>query len=153
MIPMIGSWIKSFVDGSIETGTDGDIEENKASWSKGRLDGIKDVLLIDGFVSCSLSLDNTSWHQFDRFIVPLEIGTNRPIRTHRVIQAEIKPHHVGKYLNINKPCCSFFCCTLEDTVSEFQIKEKHVGKWLSVILQLRHGLSVNILNKGQINDD
>lgn len=153
MIPMIGSWIKSFVDGSIETGSDRDIEEKKASWSKGRLDCIKEVLLIDGFLSCSLSLKNTSWYQFDRFIVPLEVGTNRPLRTHRVIQAEIKEHHVGKYLTIQQPCCSFFCFSLIDTPTDFKIEQKHIGKWISIILKLRHGPSLKILDKGQLNDD
>ena len=62
-------WLKLFTDGTKEYGSDEAIAKHKASWTLGRLDRIKEVILSHNKKTCSLVVPNTSWYQFDRFSV------------------------------------------------------------------------------------
>ena len=97
---LLGSWVKSFTDGSKEDGPDYLINAGQASWSKGKLSNITEVFLSFGFYAATLVIPNTQWHQFDRYSIKLgedDVAT----RKYRYIQAQIQKAHVGLYLCYN----------------------------------------------------
>jgi hypothetical protein len=153
------AWLKIFTDGAKEHGSDEDIAIGNASWTQGRLDNIKEVVLFHKLKVCSLSIPNTSWHQFDRFSVIVSEGTQQPTRTHRIVQAEIIPDHVGLYL-VCSDSGGYYSWTvvrdLEDTDKNCFYKlltDKHVGKWLTVILPDRDYPRVTFSAKGKMYDN
>jgi len=94
----MGAWLKIFKDGTKENGSDEKITKGKASWSRGQLDNIKEVKLFNIKQEASLSIPNTSWHQFDRYQVAVTTGKQKSEITHRVVQAEIKLHHINQFV-------------------------------------------------------
>ena len=152
-----GCWIKIFDDNTKEHGSDSDIQAGKASWSQGRLNNIKEVLLFDNGFMIELSIPNTDWYQFDRYLAAVAIGKNVPERTHRVIQAEIKKHHVGNLLVGSIKNHTLFCYLInKDDKKEYdfkvQIEEQHISKWISVVLS-KHKRKMPIVlfgDKGKI---
>jgi hypothetical protein len=156
----MGAWVKLFVDGSKEHGSDQEIAKGNASWSRGRLDGIREVRLFGKTQVCSLSVPNTLWHQFDRFIVVVSEGTPQPIKTHQVAQAEIKDIHVGLSLvGSNNGGCYFWTMVQDIRQSNKNsflcklIEEEDVGKWLTVVLPSRDYPRITFSTKGKINDN
>ncbi len=152
----MGAWLKLFTDGTKERGSDGDITKRQASWSKGRLKDIQEVRLFNRSRACSLMVPETSWHQFDRFSVIVSEGTQQPTITHRVVQAEIKPEHVGLFL-ISSNSGQHFSWTvvreLKDADTNHFCKlltEKHVGKWLTVVLPERDYPGITFSTKGKM---
>lgn len=150
----MGAWIKIFTDGSRESGTDGQIESGKASWSRGRLDSIDHVLLFDGFNSAILKVPNTNWHQFDRFVAPVSTyGTVIPSRVARVVQAEIKPHHVGMSIQKYRNVVHLDICEVTDSKEGCFIKENCIGEWITIVMR-PNSVSVTLSSKGKMpNDD
>jgi len=155
----MGAWVKLFDDGTEEYGSDEKIAQRKASWTNGRHNGIKTVKLFNLQQIATLSVPNTSWHQFDRFIVTVAVGTQQPQVTHRVVQAEIKPHHIGQSLVCSRTGERFFWAVVQDMKdaepnSFFykQIAKNHIGKWLTVILPERDYPAVTFSTRGKMND-
>jgi len=150
-----GSWIKFFEDDSKEYGSDLDIQSSKASWSRGRQDKIKEVFLSDGICSLVLTVPNTNWYQFDRYITSLGIGVNTSFRTYRVIQAEIKSFHVDSYL-IGFLSNQFFGWAVlsekEDKAYNYcyQIQKTDIGKWVSLSILKEGRISISFTSKGKI---
>jgi hypothetical protein len=152
----LGAWLKLFSDGTKEWGSDEGIDRGLASWSKGRLNEIEEVRLFHAQYVCRLSVSDTSWHQFDRFIVPIAEGTQKPYRTHRAIQAEVRTHHLGQYLMCSHSGSYYFWAIVgeeqEDCFFSKQITKHHVDRWITVVLP-RGGLPfMNFSAKGKIND-
>lgn len=150
---MIGSWLKLFVDGSVEHGSDYQILDGDASWSKGRLENIISVMLSQNINSCSLYVENTEWHQFDRYIVPVSQGTHTSQRTHRVLQAKIQEHHLGLYLNTHIIGSYFRWISIDENGKDTRITKEHIDKWLTVILPLYEKTEIKFLNKGKMDDN
>ena len=155
----MGSWQKTFVDGTVEDGEDRRIAHGDASWSKGRLDDIVEVNLFEGTIFCSLAVPDTIWHQFDRFIVPASEGTHISVRIYIAVQAEIRDHHVGKYV-VCKHESHFLCaivdsCTQPETEYSYnrQITKAHVGKWVTVVLPKEGSPFMRFSIRGKINDN
>lgn len=155
---MKGTWIKKFADGSREYGNDTAIALGKASWSKGRLDGIEEVILVDGIRMGTLSVDNTVWHQFDKMEVPLASGQHQPVRTHRVVQAKLTPEHVGKYVLFRAAHRIITCSFYEEDPPEakmspgsfMKINKDEVGRWLTLVLPAKGTAMVLVTEKGKI---
>jgi len=153
----MGYWQKVFTNGNREIGLDEDVDIGKASWSRGCLTDIKEVLLIDGLTHCKLTVPNTEWHQFDRFIVPVAAGKQTPIRTHRVIQAKICEHHVKQYLACSRSGGYFFWAIVSniDAIGNSffskELLEIHVGKWITIILPHRGYPELLFGTRGKLN--
>lgn len=136
----MGSWLKLFTDGTSERGSDKDVDSHKASWTLGRHKGLCEVRLFHDLKTCSLSVPDTNWHQFDRFSVIVSEGRQEATRTHRVVQAEIFSSHIGLYL-ICSNSYSYYSWTvvrdLRDTDAKLfhrRLTKKHAGQWLTLIL-------------------
>ena len=156
----IGSWQKIFVDGSTEDGHDKKIARGEASWSKGRLDGIVEVNLSEGIVFCVLTVPNTKWHQFDRYVIPACEGTHTPTRIYRAVQAEVQEHHVGMFVVCQHANGRFFWAIVAhskapetDYCFNKPITEAQVGKWVTVVLPQRGSPFMSFAPRGRINDD
>lgn len=150
---MHGVWTKLFDDGSSETGTDFQITTGKASWTRGRLEGIKEVQLANEVLLASLSVPNSSWNQFDHFIVKVNKEQPIPIRLFRVVQAEVKEHHKGMFLlkKWNGNYIFFVSVTPLEGVDSILITDLMVGKWITLILPERGLPSMNISERGKFN--
>lgn len=152
------AWEKVFVDKQTELGTDEDISKGLASWSNGRLDGIASCRLWGFMCVVELVLPDTEWHQFDKMFVPVYQGTMPPRRTHRVLQAQIKQDHVGKFLLITRTG-HFNEQRRYQLVEEpaeaaankeyVEIEQEHVGKWVTLILDSK-GHHFVFTDKGRI---
>jgi len=156
----MGAWLKLFTDNTKEHGSDKNIALGKASWTNGRLDNINEVRLFNHRQIASLSVPDTSWHQFDRFIAIVFPGTRTSEVTHRVIQAEIKSHHVGLSLVSSRTGDHFFWAIVQDIqnakeISFFNklITKEHIGKWLTVILPEKDYPAVTFSIKGKMHDN
>jgi len=156
----MGAWLKFFTDGSRERGADQEIAIGKASWSLGRLDNIKEVRLSNTNRVCSLSVPNTSWHQFDRFSVIVSEGTPKPTKTHQVVQAEIISQHIGLSLICSETGGHYSWTIVEDLKNIDKkyffckmLKKHHVGKWLTVILPYKDYPGITFSTKGKMYDN
>jgi len=156
----VGAWLKLFNDGSHEHGSDQLIAAGKASWTNGRLSDIAEVRLTNLRQTVSLSVPDTSWHQFDRFIVELAHGTQRSQVTHRVVQAEIKASVLGQYVICSKSGSHFFWtlvgkaeATRTNSFFSKLITERHVGKWLTLVLPENDYPSITFSTRGKMNDN
>lgn len=135
----MNGWIKFFADGSQVKGLDMDIMAGTASWSKSRFEGLEKVELRCGKRKAVLECPGErNWHQFDRMIVPVGIGKHIPLRSHRVVQAQINPVDINKHLNIY-PCNYWSCVAVlgeQDNAAKqvVVINEETVGKWVTVVL-------------------
>jgi hypothetical protein len=152
---MNGTWVKFFTDGTQEHGSDIDIANRTASWSRGRLSDVTEVSISEGTRSVHLNAEDTEWHQFDRFVIPVATGTHRPQRTHRVIQAKIQPHHVGLLVEMKKTSTITLCSLVGDKTKytgEERIIEDDVGLWLTVILPAKDKPYAVIAERGKIKE-
>ena len=155
----MSTWTKIFVDGTKEIGTEIDILEGRASWSKGKLEHIAACKLYSFMCTATLVIPNTSWHQFDRLIAPLGFYENVPsVLTHKVIQAQILKEHVGKFIRIRTfgsfdEQREYYLLDELDTGSQVfvELEEEHVGKWFTMMLT-KQGHSYGIFNKGKIDN-
>lgn len=148
----MGAWLKLFSDGSSERGSDGDISEGKASWSRGRLRDIDSVYLSDNRFVCVLQVPNTEWYQYDRYMAPLGVvGKNVSIRTARVIQAKIQPEHVGNKIHskFNGGVLFVRFSNAGDTI----ISQEHVGLWITVYILNNGNIDFTICQRGAFHGD
>ena len=157
----MGMWLKIFTDGQPEYGTDEDIAKGKASWSRGRLDNIREVRIANQYMLCSLAVPKTSWHQFDRYLTAVMVGQEvKPTRIYQVIQAEIKPHHIGHSLISIRTGKAFHWAivpelhkSLNAGIFDKIIIDTDVGKWITVVLPRNAYPSTRFSVRGKIDDD
>ena len=156
----MGAWIKLFEDGTKEYGSDENIIKGKASWSKGQLDSIRRVTLLNSNNRASLSVPETSWHQFDRYQAVVAIGKQKSTITHRVVQAEITLDHVGQFLVCSSTEERFFRVDVQnlkdfgenDSLHKLITKD-HIGKWLTIILPEKDNPTITFSIRGKMNDN
>jgi hypothetical protein len=131
----MSAWIKIFKDGSSEHGTDLEVDTGKASWTKGRLDSIVEVQISNKAIVACLTLSETEWYQFDRFII--DFDTQEKTRVFKVIQGKITRKHVGKYLretHINTCMYNFFLDNKTSSDRDIFITKDMVDLWVGVSL-------------------
>lgn len=152
----MSGWIKYFSDDTTEIGLDSAIKANIVSWSKGQLNNIREVKLLAGTHSCLLSVPNTKWHQFDRFIISVTEGIHKPIRTHQVIQALIEDIHLDKNIACSRGAkYSRWVAIVDDSELKEdtflkKVNKSLIGKWITLIVPSK-GLSyVVFTDKGKI---
>jgi len=156
----MGAWLKLFKDGTQEHGTDEKIARGDASWTRGRLKGIKEVRISNTKRVATLTVPETSWHQFDRFEVIVGTEIAKPNITHKVVQAEIRPHHTGQSLVCSLTGGQVSWAIIRDLkdVGEKSffyklITKNHIGKWLTVILPEKDYPAVIFSTRGKMNDN
>lgn len=137
-------WIKYFTDGSIAEGLDDQVDAKEASWSKGQLENIRSINVIGNRYNFILEIENTEWHQFDRFITV--VGSDSSIRQLRVIQAKIQEHHLEKYLlfrthsNLSNrgmiminPTKDIQDSSSFKTINAYLLDNRFLNKWITVV--------------------
>lgn len=160
----MGKWIKRFIDGTEEHGTDRAIKEGRASWSKGKLKYMVGCRLMGFMCVADIHLDETEWHQFDKFIVPLGYTQYPSLRTHRAVQAKIRPKHIGSFIKIvrsgdfNEGISCFLIPELpdmEDLIDSIpvytEIMPEHLDKWFTVFID-KLGIHYLFADKGAITN-
>lgn len=84
-------WMKFFTDGTKEKGTDADVATRRASWSRGRLDGITYAIL--SFAGVVIRVDGTDIWQKDQYVASSTLPSRRVARS---LGVRIMPEDVGK---------------------------------------------------------
>ena len=148
----MGYWTKHFLNGSKETGTDRAINNKEASWSRGKLESIQEVVLSDHLIIATLFVPNTSWYQYDRY--EFYSGTGETKRVARIIQAEITSDHLGLFFACVKNHLGMYYASLEDFVIEDsifckEILDKDIGLWATIKLRHNNLPLVTIDGKGK----
>jgi hypothetical protein len=155
----MGTWIKLFNDGLSEVGSDSDIDQNKASWSRGRLDNIYSVQITERILDGELRVPDTEWHQFDRFEVSVGTsGTTSGKRIARVIQAKIQDCHMGMFICYNIDNSKFLWASIESclpksegTQRAIKITDAYLGQWLSLRISANRKSEIYIGERGKLN--
>ena len=147
----MSAWVKRFTDETTEVGSDQNIALGKSSWTKGRLDNIKEVFITDGLSSASFIFPNTQWHQFDRYKV--EFDTKKSVRIFRAIQVMITEDYVDKYICYNCNNARFMWACIKDFrgkgASYFKIQNEHVSKWLTLLVSINDKPQLLLTEKGR----
>jgi len=150
----MGAWVKFFKDRTTERGSDLDIEEKKASWSKGRLDDIISVQISQRTLCGVMSIPDTEWHQYDRYMASLSVGPQQSFRSARVIQAKVNTKHLGKNIIItNSTGIISIELTNQSTKDTMPIKSEHVGLWITLYILANGETGITFCERGAFNGD
>lgn len=136
----MGAWVKRFVDGKFEVGTDYDVSNKKASWTKGRLDWISSVEIHDGKI---IVLEGTgSFWQSDDLEARLGINESYNIVTRR-IQKQLTWLDGVIYWSVKGTVIHFkIGPALPDSHRSYHmipIDSKDWGKWFTLELDIKTG--------------
>ena len=127
-------WIKHFVDARNEIGKDADIIQGKASWSRGRLEGITSATL--SYAGTIIIVSGRDIWQKDQY--GGVVGTT-PQRLSRSLGTKITQHDVGKKLYLYGPNrLEVYYLTMADIVplgDHITIQPQHVGQWAVVTIK------------------
>lgn len=122
-------WIKHFLDGKVEYGYDHLVNTKKASWSKGRLDGICAVELIVQDKSICSIVGTGQYHQSDDYEVGM-ISDRYQLVTRR-IQKKIET--LDGFVTQNGGNVHFaFAANVYKDGEIAQITKDMIGKWLTI---------------------
>lgn len=161
----MSTWIKKFIDDTEEYGDDKAIYEGRASWSRGRLEGIKECILTGFGHEVSISLPDTEWHQFDRMEVPVGVGQHKPVRRARILQAKITVEHTSSFIeelllgsHVEDKYDYYFDKRSYSILEELpansclnhtfiEIKQKHLDKWFTIMID-DMGIHISFADKG-----
>lgn len=95
---MNSGWTKRFSDGTIETGSDNEVKARKASWRKGRLEGLVAVDLCMNNRIVALQAGEGDWWQADDYVAPLVAGTVTGTLTARRTMRKLTEQDIGKWI-------------------------------------------------------
>jgi len=135
----MGHWTKYFIDQKTERGTDQDIQRGLASWSRGRLYGIRAVELEGSNYQLGIYGTGDYW-QSDTYNVSMAEGVS--VLTHRRIEKQIEPGDLffAHCILTEKKHQIWFSNQLGHPNCKKQIQvlpSSYIGKWL--ILELDVG--------------
>lgn len=136
-------WIKHFIDGSQEDGSDLLITQGKASWRNGCLDNIISVdIRENGYLYSLICKDlgdppRREWWQGDNYhsrFIPNQ--TVPGVCVLRFVQFKILPEDTGKYLHMIKlPHCYQMTLKNNPQGALTQIDPKSEGMWLTLEIE------------------
>ena len=136
---MDNGWVKHFIDGTIEHGSDLLVEQRLASWSRGRLDGIDHVEVWYGGRFVSLQGQGEFW-QSDTFEARVLANSSTLIK--RTISKKLndKDHWVVLFFNgpeniVGAKIVSEVNLPMAHVFTQIQIKREWVGEWFSMDLE------------------
>ena len=139
-------WIKIFSDYSIENGSDYNIINNNASWTKGRLVDIGSVNLFFVNKLVSVCAPNTEWYQFDRYLSLLISNTTQNNRVARIVQFKINKDISNKYIHIYKYSNNRVTIYVSSRKSDIKL-DNYLNKWVSVILEKNGNINMRLSDK------
>ena len=111
-------WIKLFADGTKEVGTDYDVSRKKASWSRGRLEGMVGAEIIHGNKSIAIYAPGVFW-QSDDYEITVHPNSKPELKVRRLQKQIEKMDYLHFNINPDKDC----------------------GKWLTIELDITTGKS------------
>jgi hypothetical protein len=149
--PLENYWVKTFSDNTQEVGIDSLVNSRNASWSSGRLDDLTEVELSLYPRVITVKIDETEYHQFDRYNANLGDGNKIvPTRIARILQVKITDNHLGKYLLYNIIRNNAYLITSSiQTKDSFLVTKDLIDKWATVILT-KQGFFFQIGLKGKV---
>lgn len=136
----MNGWIKRFFHGTIEIGKDEDVRHKKASWSKGRLQGIKSVELHHKGIQLTIEGAGEYWQSDD---YEVDFGMNIPILIARRIQKKVQPE--DRFVCIFSDDRSLYVRFLSANRLNgsrkpiFPIDSNNIGKWITLEYNLETG--------------
>jgi hypothetical protein len=139
-------WIKHFVDARNETGKDADLLSGKASWTKGRLDGLRAATL--SFAGTIIKVDAMNpgaeiW-QKDQFVVG--VGSKLPTeRIARSLGLKLTKYDVDKCAYVHDEGHQVYSLRIKQNPpgNYMVLSEKDIGSWL--ILKISRVGTVGLL--------
>lgn len=138
----MSQWIKRFVDGTTEIGTDDLVRSRRASWSRGRLDAMAAVSLSSGDLEVWLggTLPSAFWQSDDLEVNLLEVNPKRIVRRVQrrlisldniILERWVKPGQVYELYITSKqelPLVGF--------LPRWVLCDQYVGQWITVEIDL-----------------
>ena len=120
-------WMKFFHDGTKEKGTDADIANRSASWSRGRLKGIKSVIIT--YAGTIVRVYGTDIWQKDQYVSHMHLPGRRIARS---LGVRIVHDDVGKLAYIKHEGNNVYVLDLVDKLEDhaITIAPEDEGKWL-----------------------
>ena len=120
-------WMKFFNDGTKEKGTDADIANRNASWSRGRLKGIKAAII--NYAGTIIKVYGTDIWQKDQFVSHMNLPGRKIARS---LGVRIMYDDVGKLAYIKHEGNHVYVLDLVDKLEDHAIviEPEDVGKWL-----------------------
>jgi len=145
----MGHWVKYFISGGKEVGSDSDIKQGKASWSKGYLTGIYGVELFHNNTSLSITGPGEYW-QSDTY--EMSLFENVPVLINRRIERKITASdffYTCSYKN------KIFTLTLSNgsTGNSAQVIHLHknqIGCWLIAEMNVRNDSVIHYISKERV---
>lgn len=145
----MNGWIKYFADGTKEIGIDKDVKTRKVSWSKGRLNNIKEVQIQHNSTGqwALISGPGEFWQSDTYEVAVLQSGngqiTNRTIyRKFQDGDSYMRCIEVDGCLHI---VIGDYICNGEGTF--FDIKSEWIGRWLELDIEIGNNVTCSIVDK------
>lgn len=132
-------WMKFFNDGTKEKGTDADIASRSASWSRGRLKGIKAAIIT--YAGTIIKVYGTDIWQKDQFVSHMNLPGRKIARS---LGVRIMYDDVGKLAYVKHEGNHVYVLDLVDKLEDHAIviEPEDVGKWL--VLKITRAGSVGL---------
>lgn len=139
-------WAKIFNDGSVECGRDKDVAAHKSSWSRGRLDGIVSVVLLNTpKASYTLNAGEGEYTQVDCLSATFS-GINNTVPAefiNRRIAKKLNGDDVGKRLRMDQRTDDddgmIYTFELSKDVDGALIRQQVEDRWLVVEVDMETG--------------
>jgi hypothetical protein len=131
----MGFWVKKFIDGIDEMGSNEAIRIGRASWTRGRLHGIKTVYLTHGLITIGIS-GQGEYHQSDTY--ESQVGINGSKMIARRVERKIvrTDRHFSIFTLPNSLHISFNQPELPNT-KIITVKKDMFDKWLIAEINLK----------------
>jgi len=132
-------WIKHFSDGTSEVGSDRAVRSHRASWTRGRHEGMVSVDLHWNGMLYTLSCGEGEYFQSDTMTALFSPGQKMPgkMQTRR-ISRQLNENDVGKFISHNR-IDSVTIVRLSDEEDSTEIVTSMIGKWLILELTAETG--------------
>lgn len=133
-------WVKHFVDGTKEVGTDYDVRMKKASWSRGRLTKMVGAEILHGEKRLVIQLPGTYWQSDD---YDVSIFSSQPELVTRRLQFQI----------FEGCAWSFWECENEFGIRRGFYSMSYgpmVGRWITLELDVKTGKMTRSIQENRI---
>lgn len=137
----MNGWIKVFKDGSEEKGLDSAVERGEASWSRGRLDDMEEVILIQDNKVLSIVGPGEFWQSDDYEVSFFETKAKKVKRRiqKKITKKDEVMHttffHEGKVV-VFTPLSEKYNYTADEKT---KLDESLIGKWFTIEVDLEQG--------------
>lgn len=134
----MNGWIKYFIDGTKEIGSDRRVNSKKASWSRGRLEDVIQADLKYGRNTISIR-GLGKYHQADTYVLYAQSGRQELVMRHLQRQIKKDDHFlclIPQPDSLTIQVYSDFPLKETDKTKIQELSLQDVGKWLTLTLDL-----------------